>query len=465
MGTNFNQLTLEEDILQNNATYTGLDSSHWNSYEKISLRFFTVYFGILIAPWHPQFFIELSNISITKVTYADIFNLTHYLPYLTSKGPSFTDWLIFAIISAVVTIVWSALGREVKNYDKLYYLLRAVIRYRLAAALLVFGFIKLFPMQMPEPSLSLLNSRYGDSLDWKIFSESAGIVPSYESFLGFIEILFAILLLNRKTASIGALGILAFTGNVFFSNLAYEGGEYVYSFFLISLALFVFAFDAVRFYQLLTLEKLTLPNRFKPTFTKPLLKNLYWSLKALFVLVFLLIYGWQTYNAYKTDPYQYPNKAGIPGTQGLYNVTSFNINNKDIPYNLLDPWRWQDVVFEKWNTISIRSNRAVIIDSNNVERIRLNNVDRKYEVEGSGGRHYYEYHFDSKNQQIVLHNRNKHYRNEQLLLTVSRPFDGRIVLEGLNEKKDSIKVILDRVNKKYLLKEVARQGRNKALKL
>ena len=73
---------------------------------------------------------------------------------------------------------------------------------------------------------------------WKLFSLSLGIVPGYESFLGAVEILAGLLLLNRKTASIGAFIVIIFTGNVFVSNLAYEGGEQVYSLYLIVLALF-----------------------------------------------------------------------------------------------------------------------------------------------------------------------------------------------------------------------------------
>ncbi|MDB5111708.1 MAG: DoxX family protein [Mucilaginibacter sp.] len=79
---------------------------------------------------------------------------------------------------------------------------------------------------------------YGDFNDWKIFSMSMSIVPCYESFLGAIEIIAGLLLFFRKTATIGALVILVFTGNVFVSNMAYNGGEYVYIIYLIGFALF-----------------------------------------------------------------------------------------------------------------------------------------------------------------------------------------------------------------------------------
>ncbi len=93
------------------------------------------------------------------------------------------------------------------------------------------------------------------------------LCPLYESFLGFVEVVAGLLLLYRKTASFGAVIILLFTGNVFMSNIAYEGGEVVYSLYLIILALFVLFWDLQRIVTLLVLQKLTTPNRFRPVFT------------------------------------------------------------------------------------------------------------------------------------------------------------------------------------------------------
>jgi hypothetical protein len=122
-------------------------------------------------------------------------------------------------------------------------------------------------------------------------------------------------------------------------------------------------------------------------------------------------------------------------------------------------------VFEKWNTISIRSNRPVIIDSNNTERITAPEYDRTYELEGAAGRHYYSYQPDTVNYTLVLQNKNKHHQSENLVLHYSRPNDSTLVLQGIDENKDSVFVTLQRINKKYLLEEVAKQGRRKSIKL
>ena len=88
----------------------------------------------------------------------------------------------------------------------------------------------------------------------------------------------------------------------------------------------------------------------------------------------------------------------------IYNVSEFKVNSTPLPYSKTDSTRWQDVVFEKWNTLSIKSNRSVKLDLTNTEEIHTNDDDRTYELAGSQGRHYYSYEVDEK--QHVLHLKN-----------------------------------------------------------
>ena len=121
----------------------------------------------------------------------------------------------------------------------------------------------------------------------------------------------------------------------------------------------------------------------------------------------------------------------------------------------------KDVVFEKWATISIRSNRPVLIDSLNYERIFTNDQDRNYELAGTGGRHYYAYQLDTTNHALVLANKNFHYKGGRFKFNYSRPDTATVILKGTNEKGDSLYVVLNRIEKKYPLK----MSRRKALKL
>ncbi|WP_344766407.1 DoxX family protein [Pedobacter ginsengiterrae] len=432
----------------------------WTEREKYIFRFFFLFLILQALPLSIDLFKILFGFNWLYISYADIFNLTRLSAKFLPGKDSFLNWAIVGIISAIGAVAWSKIKKQAYNYDELYYWLRTVVRYRLAIGVIGYGFIKFFPLQAPFPSISNLNTAYGDFSPWKIFSMSLGIVPGYESFLGGVEILAGLLLLFRRTASIGALIILIFTGNVFISNLGYGGGEYVYASYLISFAIFVLWFDAKRIYNLVSLELPTQPNYFKPAFS-PHFSQLRLALKSFVLIIFVFFYGIKTYSGFKRDPYQFPKQSGLANVAGIYNVAEFKVNGKILPYSQVDEVRWNDVVFEKWATLSIRSNRPVLTDEVDYETISADDKGRNYELAGSGGRHYYAYRVDTSKQTLFLENKNSHYQNEKLVLTYIRPDASTIHLSGLNERGDSISAILIRLDKKYPLK----LSRRKALKL
>src|SRR5690606_15125611 len=115
----------------------------------------------------------------------------------------------------------------------------------------------------------------------------------------------------------------------------------------------------------------------------------------------------------------------------------------------------------KWSTISIKINRPVKVDFSSGEVTSEKDIDRNYELAGLSGRHYFYYESDTINQTLSLQNKNKNHRDEKLLLSYKRPNDSTIVLSGINEDKDSMQVVLEKINKKYLMFE----GRRKPVKL
>lgn len=438
----------------------GQPSAEWKGYEKIALRFFFVYFIIQTIPLDWKFYKGIFSINWLDLKYGDIFYITRYFPRFFSGEETFWNWIVIILIAVAGAVIWTKKDKPDTDYDKLYYWLRVILRYRLAIGIIGYGFLKFFPLQAPFPSISNLNTSYGDLSAWKIFSLSLGIVPNYESFLGGVELLAGVLLFFRRTASVGALIVLVFTGNVFISNLAYEGGEYVYSFYLIFLALFIFAYDAQRIYNLVSLGKPTFPNLFKPVFPG-WQENTRIVLKIAVIFFFVFVYGFKTYLGYQNKEfYQFPEAPGLANTSGIYNVTEFRINDKVYPYAATDPIRWKDVVFEEWATISIRSNRPVILDSTNFEQVAYKDEDRNYELAGSGSRHYYSYVADTLSHTLLLKNKNKNYPNDKLQLQYSKQDSSTIVLTGLNQDNDSIYVLLHKIDKKYPVK-LGRRGRLK----
>lgn len=433
------------------------------SYQKVFFRLAFLFFLLQIIPLDWKYWRHVFTIDWTQLQLGDIFYLSRYTPQWTGIYnqahwglASFTDWGINLALALAGLLVWGLLEkRRTPDYNKLYQLLRTLVRYRLAVALIAYGFIKLFPLQAPYPSLSHLNTAYGDLPSWKLFALSLGIVPGYEAFLGGVELVAGLLLLFRRTATIGAAIVIFFTGNVFMSNLAYEGGEVVYSFYLVTLALFVISYDLNRIIQLIILRRPVQPAVYTPVFTSRWWRHTGLALKTLLILFFVVLYGARAYTVYAKGGYQYPSATGLKGWAGLYNVSTFKINGQELPYALNDSIRWKNVVFERWPTFSIGQlgpNAALAV---NTEEISDGDAGRTFESDGVSGRRFHRYTADTVQHLLVL--------EDNTVLRYSRPNDSLITLSGVTGR-DTIYAELQRVPKKYLLKE-AKRGRRQALKL
>ncbi|PJJ84666.1 MFS transporter [Mucilaginibacter auburnensis] len=425
----------------------------------------------------------------------------------------YIDWGIALLIGVIGGLIWTLVDRKSKSYDILYYWIRVIVRYRAGIGIIGFGFTKLFPTQMPYPSLGLLNTNFGDFTTQKIYWLSVGIVPWYQVFGGVVEIVAGALLFFRKTTTYGAILLAAALGDITFVNYAYDGGVHVYAFYFVFLSLFLIADDVPDLYNLLIREKYTVPHKIYPDFRKPWLKYTRVGLKA---LTFIIFFGVLTYTEvinFKYDPYKQPSTAGVKKLRGNYRVTEFKINGEVIPYNPLDSVRWQEATFENWTTLTFRVNKPVLIDPSNGGGSPMRDIQRTFEISGvAGGQRAYHYYADTVDNVLYLQDKNavasrgggrrvgrgntdkkdekakkdkwisdaawKHVGDEnhmidkrawsarrdrefavparetkrnRMILKYETTDGSRVILSGVNEKKDSIYVVLDRYDRKYTL--------------
>ncbi len=437
-------------------------NKHSLSWQGTLIRFGIIYFALQTIPLHLDFYERLFQLKWNTFV-IDLLSLLTYTPHFFGPESTFLDWLVIAVVAGIGTGVW--ITKEKGNQpsiddDTLYYYLRILVRYRLAAALLVLGFVKVFPSFAPEPSLSHLNTGYGYFSHWKHLYLSLGVAPAYLSFLGLVEVVSALLLLSRKTAFLGVVFIIPFYGNVFLANLAYEGGGHVLSLFLLSLALVLFLYDFKRFVSLIVHLQYTKPTTYQARWRDIKAHRVRLLLKTTFVFVVVVLYGIRSYAIFKEGTLYYPETPGIAGIQGLYDVGLFVQNGDTITYSPNHPYRWKDVVFEKWNTVSIRASGP--IETFNDNSIRLHRIDslRNYEYALVGDRQYYAYHVIADGTALILRNRNPNYTNDVLKLNIERPDGTSIFLRGTDLRGDSLRIRLDRLDKKYLIEEVKKVGRS-----
>ena len=466
-------ITIATASVEHEKSYASVDagygrSSEWKDYEKIAFRIACIYIAFLCLPLYADWYTYLSKLNLAELNCRDLFIISTYrtidfVKIDTESGKwgiaSYVNLAIPFAIAVVGGFVWTLLDKKTKNYNQLYYWTRVVARYRVGIGIVAWGFRKLVPGQMVWPTTGILNTPLGDFQAQKLYWQSVGIVPSYEIFLGAAEFTAGFLLLFRKTTALGAALTAVVLGNIVIANHAYDGSVHVHSACYTIIALIILWHDLPNIWNLLVREKDVLPLPYYPVITQFWLKYTRIGLITFVHVVFVALFFVLQIDDYMHAPYRLPDTPGITDTKGAYNVTEFKLNNKIRPYDPTDSVRWQDAIFESWSTLSFKVNRTAVMDQSNGGGYSKKDVERTWELAGiGGGRRYFYYEADTVKHELHLFNKNDKHKNETLVLHYSRPTATRVVLSGINEFKDSIYVVLDRVEKNYPVIEKRQQA-------
>ena len=471
----------------------------WKPYQKIAFRIAFLYFLFLCVPAYALFYERLFALKLSGITYNDFQEIVAFWPpqivTIESEEGVFGIYnyinLILVFAGAVIGgSIWTLLDKKSLQYNKLYYWIRVLARYRLAYGMIGWGLKKAFPMQMVYPTVGMLNTPFADMAEKKLYWSHVGVSFGYTIFLGFAEIIPGLLLLHRKTAVLGAALAAVVTFNICVANHVYDAGVAVPAAYFALIGIFIASYDLPKIWNLLVNEKDVVPYRYYPSFSEKWQRYSRISLKLVFNFLFVFVAAalW-AYGFFNGNNYNIPSTPGLKDAKGYYNVTEFRLNNQIIPYDPYDSVRWQDATMEAWSSLSYKTNKPAVADrmigysplrvKNDKKNRQLNqaesqNSDKlvkekknrdmgvtRWEVGGMAGeRRYFFYKADTVKQVLYLQNKNINYRNEKQVLHYSRPAPGRIILQGINEFNDSIYVVLDRSDKKYPLVEGRRSKIN-----
>ena len=431
----------------------------WTKNQKIAFRIVFIYLAFLCLPLYSEFYKYLYNLKLSELNCRDLFIIATYrtIDFVKINSESgrwgllsYINLFIPLVIAVAGAALWTVLDKKTTEYNRLYYWIRVVARYRVGIGIVAWGFRKLIPGQMVWPTIGILNTPFGDFQAQKLYWQSVGIVPSYEVFLGIAEFTAGFLLLFRRTTALGAALTAVVLGNIVIANHVYDGSVHVHSFCYTIIALIILWYDLPNIWNLLVREKDTIPKTYYPIISEAWLKYTRIGLKAFVHIVFVALFLMLQIDDYVHAPYRLPDTPGIAGTAGIYNISEFKLNNKVIPYSPLDSLRWQDAVFENWSTISFKVNRTAVMDQSNGGGYSKKDVERTWELAGiGGGRRYFYYAADTVKHVLHLYNKNEKHKKEELILHYEIPTKSKIILSGTDEFKNSIYVVLDRVNKIY----------------
>jgi hypothetical protein len=424
-----------------------VNTTTWKTYEKIGVRSFLIFAVITFIPFNPEFYKQDFNAGFSVTDYPwrwlDVVSQNNPWFFESQEGHNYFGWFITLGITFIAGIIWELLDKRRANFDGIYNWFFTIIRYQVVLRMSWFAIAKFFPVQMPFPTISQLNTNLGDFTPGKLYWLTTGVAPFFEVFAGIFELTATVLLLFRRTTTLGAIMMIAILLPIWFVNVGYNAGVELASMHLLVLSVVLLVRDLPRFWQILILHKNAALTYIKPfAFTAGWKRSGSLIIKIVFIFLFLVYRGYEygrLYAAGKT--FKLPLENGIKSFAGYYNVEEFRLNNHIIPYSPDDTLRWQNVVFEKFNTISIKVAKPFALNTQN--KIRTT------EYYGNIGRLFYGYNADTVKQVLVLKNRAD--TAGKLSLTYTRPSTDRFVLKGINEHQDSVYVVLKKINKTYPL--------------
>lgn len=255
----------------------------------------------------------------------------------------------FLALALIGAAVWSAFDRVRRGDALAHELLRIGLRYVLGVTMISYGLSKVLHLQMSSPSFERLVQPYGESspmgLLWTFMGQSA----AYSFFAGASEVVGGVLLLFRRTTTLGALIVAAVMINVVAMNFCFDVPVKIYSTHLFLMAVFLAAPDLRRLMNVLVLHRPTEPASLAGPWCGRGMRIAALGLK---IIVLVWIGYEQTVPRWRLMATRGDN-APKPPLYGLYDVTEFTRNGTTMPPLLTETRRWRRVAFNAYGSLSV----------------------------------------------------------------------------------------------------------------
>ena len=255
----------------------------------------------------------------------------------------------FAVLALIATLIWTLLDRKREHYARLDAWLRVYIRFSLAAAMLLYGAVKIIPGQFPPPSLGKMIMTFGEQSPMGLLWSFMGASAAYTAFTGLAEVTSAVLLTMRRTALLGALVAAGVMTNVVMLNFCYDVPVKLYSSHLLLMALFLAAPHAQRLANFFIFNRVAEPAELPRLFPESWTRVAVPVFRTAVVLWFVTLTVYQSWDNYQSR-FVYAPKSQF---YGLWNVDEFVVDGQSHPPVVTDASRWRYVAFD-YSSVSVR---------------------------------------------------------------------------------------------------------------
>ena len=374
----------------------------WSTAKRIGFRFVFSYFvlylfpfplGVIPGSWNPARFWNQLDQWMSLWTETHLFGLAKPVPIVpTGSGDTMAQWasqVNWILLALGATIVWSLLDRRRREYARLAQWFQVYVRFGLASIMFGYGFAKIVPTQMQRPTLERLVEPWGEFSPMGVLWSFMGFSTVYQIFTGIGEALGSVLILFRRTTTLGALLLCGVLANVALLNYTFDVPVKLFSTNLLLMAIVLAAPDAKRLVDVLVLNRSAAARVVRPLFVRKWPKIGAVALATVFV-------GFTVFNNIRFGLQYYrtligPN-APKPPVYGIWDVESMSKNGVPQTPLLSDSLQIRRVIFGGLSRATFRTM------SDSVERFSMKVDSVKHELALTGR-------FDPKLSQVLTYTR------------------------------------------------------------
>lgn len=401
--------------------------SEWSVWERLSFRFLVSYFVLYVfpfpvnaLPWLDEY-LQADKVwkPLTLWVAKSILGVEgEPVTQTTGSGDTVLDYvqlLVSVILALVIAGVWTlwARRRELNSHPVVARWSLAILRLCLAMILLSYGLVKVIPTQMVYPNLARMVTPYGDFSPMGILWSFMGSSPAYTIFAGFGEVVAGVLLLFRRTATLGAAVGAGVMANVAMLNFSYDVPVKLFSTHLLLMCLVILWTDRHRLLAVFWTRE-AVPARLD----EPLVESRRWRLAILgFVVVVVGSLVYQRVDGALSVQKAYGLERPRSVLWGVHDVERFVLDGEELPPLLTDEVRWRALVVDG----------ALPVVAFGTERsgsVRVMSMNGKL--------HFHEVVLDEENQTLTLRHRpeDADAEPEEDVFDWRRPEEKRLVLTG-----------------------------------
>ena len=338
----------------------GVEAQRWRLPTRIGFRFCFAYLGLYVLATRisgglfllpDRAFSSFGTLpparEITFWAAERVFGMTGPLPYTGNSWDARFFWVqafLVLVLASGATALWSLLDRRRANYVTLHKWFRVFVRLAIASQMFEYGVTKIIPAQFPFPSLITLVTPVGGVSMQGLFWTFVGASPTYQILTGIVEVAAGILLIVPRTATLGAVVVLASMMQVFGFNMLYDVGVKMISFHLVLMTAFLLAPESPRLWTFFFGRGPT------PASNHPVLFRSRRANAA--ALGAQLLFGLYAIGVYGNITWAYWNQAGDGSPRsplyGVWDVERLSIDGEARPAAVNDyDRRWRRVIFDE----------------------------------------------------------------------------------------------------------------------